>query len=364
MSVGYTPVQWNRNKVVYDRVLVAGVLAYLALFVLGGKLLHPAGEHFSEEVLLLRALGTCAFLLLHAVLAIGPLARLDRRWIPLLYNRRHLGVVTFLLAALHGLLTLLFYGGFGVHGPLRAVLAGYAGGGQLSAFPFELLGFGALLVLFVMAATSHDFWLANLGSGLWKAIHMAVYPAYLLLVGHVALGALQSERSPALVALLGAGVLTITGLHLAAAGIERRRERWGTRPPQRDGWLDAGPLASLPDDRAVLLSAPGGERIAVFRLGDGAVALSNVCAHQGGPLGEGRVVDGCVTCPWHGWQYRPDTGRSPAPFDEQVPIHAVRLAGGRVRVDPAPHTAAGVAEAAPRSTHAAGTGAGEPESDP
>jgi nitrite reductase/ring-hydroxylating ferredoxin subunit len=30
---------------------------------------------------------------------------------------------------------------------------------------------------------------------------------------------------------------------------------------------------------------------------------------QNGPLGEGRIVDGCITCPWHGYQYRPDTGR-------------------------------------------------------
>ena len=50
------------------------------------------------ETQLIRALGTCALLLLHVILAIGPLARLDRRFLPLLYNRRHLGVTMFLLA--------------------------------------------------------------------------------------------------------------------------------------------------------------------------------------------------------------------------------------------------------------------------
>ena len=27
-----------------------------------------------------------------------------------------------------------------------------------------------------------------------------------------------------------------------------------------------------------------------------------------GPLGEGKIVDGCITCPWHGFQYRPQDG--------------------------------------------------------
>ena len=56
---------------------------------------------------------------------------------------------------------------------------------------------GYLVILFVMAATSHDFWLANLTAPVWKALHMLVYVAYALLVGHVALGSLRPERSTA-----------------------------------------------------------------------------------------------------------------------------------------------------------------------
>ena len=65
-------------------------------------------------------------------------------------------------------------------------------------------------------------------------------------------------------------------------------------------------------------------------------ALSNVCQHQNGPLGEGRIVDGCVTCPWHGYQYRPEDGRSPPPFTEAVPTFAVRVERGRVLVATTP----------------------------
>jgi nitrite reductase/ring-hydroxylating ferredoxin subunit len=79
-----------------------------------------------------------------------------------------------------------------------------------------------------------------------------------------------------------------------------------------------------------------GERIAIFRWDGRVAALSNVCQHQNGPLGEGRIVDGCVTCPWHGYQYRPEDGRSPPPFTEAVPTFAVRVERGRVLVATTP----------------------------
>jgi nitrite reductase/ring-hydroxylating ferredoxin subunit len=101
-----------------------------------------------------------------------------------------------------------------------------------------------------------------------------------------------------------------------------------------DGWLPVGPPLSIPDKGARIVAAAGGERIAVFRDGDEIGALTNLCAHQNGPLGEGRIIDGCVTCPWHGYQYRPRDGASPPPFSEKVPTHDVRLAAGRVLVNP------------------------------
>mgnify|MGYP003753304843 CR=1 FL=1 len=46
--------------------------------------------------------------------------------------------------------------------------------------------------------------------------------------------------------------------------------------------------------------------------------MHNVCKHQMGPLGEGKIIDGCITCPWHGYQYLPANGQSPPPFTEMV----------------------------------------------
>lgn len=52
-----------------------------------------------------------------------------------------------------------------------------------------------------------------------------------------------------------------------------------------------------------------GDRIvALFHTADGWHALDGICSHAGGPLAQGRVEDGVVTCPWHGWQYRLATG--------------------------------------------------------
>jgi nitrite reductase/ring-hydroxylating ferredoxin subunit len=80
------------------------------------------------------------------------------------------------------------------------------------------------------------------------------------------------------------------------------------------------------------VAAPGGERIAIFRDGDQVGALSNVCAHQNGPIGEGKIVDGLITCPWHGYQYQLKNGCAPPPFTERVATYRVRLKNGIVEV--------------------------------
>jgi nitrite reductase/ring-hydroxylating ferredoxin subunit len=87
---------------------------------------------------------------------------------------------------------------------------------------------------------------------------------------------------------------------------------------------------------ARIVTPPEGERIAVFRDGARVFGLSNRCRHQGGPLGEGRIVDGCVTCPWHGFQYRPEDGVAPSPFTERVQTYRTRMIDGMVFVHPDP----------------------------
>lgn len=330
MSVQYQAVGWNRQKRIYDLVLAAAVAAYLGLFVGAGTVVHPQA---TAETLLIRALGTAALLLLHVALAIGPLCRLDQRFLPLLYNRRHLGVTTFLLGASHGVFSLVQFHALGDVNPLVSLLISNRNYQSLAEFPFQVLGFGALLILFLMAATSHDFWLRNLTAPVWKRLHMMVYAAYSLVVAHVTLGALQSERNPLLAFTLALGMATLLGLHLAASWKERRIDE--RHPGDAPGFVDVCAVDEIPESRAVTITLCG-ERVAVFRYGGKISAISNVCQHQNGPLGEGRIIDGCVTCPWHGYQYRPENGASPPPFPEKVPTFRAQVRAGRVLVHPQP----------------------------
>jgi nitrite reductase/ring-hydroxylating ferredoxin subunit/DMSO/TMAO reductase YedYZ heme-binding membrane subunit len=336
MSHAYRFVGWNRQKKVYDRTLLAAVLLYLAVFVGLGAWLRP---NATVEILLIRAFGTAALLLLHVVLSLGPLARLDPRFLPLVYNRRHLGVTMCALALVHGGFSLIQFHALGNSNPLVSLFTANSRYASLAQFPFESLGFAALLILCLMAATSHDFWLANLTPPVWKTLHMMVYVAYGLLVVHVALGALQAERHPALVGLLGLGGVWVLGLHLVAGWRERAGDREldasSGEVPAAD-FVEVCRVGDIREKRARIVCLSG-ERVAVFRYDGKISAVSNVCQHQNGPLGEGRIIDGCITCPWHGFQYQPENGASPPPFTEKVPTFGVRLDGDRVFVDRRPY---------------------------
>jgi sulfoxide reductase heme-binding subunit YedZ len=331
MSVTFRAVGWNTQKRRYDLTLGTSLAAYLAVFCAIVLLRDP---HVTVETLLIRAFGTAAFLLLHVILAIGPLCRLDRRFLPLLYNRRHLGVTMFLMALAHGTFALVQFHAFGDLHPLVSLLVSSTDYTSPARFPFQPLGALALTVLFMMAASSHDFWLRALTPPVWKRLHMCVYLAYAAVVLHVAFGALQSEVPPAMAVSVGLGMTLIVGLHVAAALRERRADRDRTAGPD-EAFVDVCAVDEIPECRA-RIACLSGERIAIFRY-DGLVsAISNVCQHQNGPLGEGRIVNGCVVCPWHGYEYLPATGSSPPPFTERVPTFRVRVRDGRVLVDPRP----------------------------
>lgn len=332
MSHGYVSVGWNRQKKIYDGVIIAGVVVYLSLFVGLGAVVHP---NATVETLLIRGFGTCALLMLHVILSIGPLCRIFPRLLPLLYNRRHLGVTMFLVALAHGVFSLIQFHAIGDLNPLVSVFVSNARYDSLSNFPFQPLGLTALLILFLMAATSHDFWLANLTAPVWKRLHMLVYIAYGLIVAHVLLGVLQAETNPILAGILGLGMVVVLGLHLIAGWRERNLDQ-PKGLSQRDDFVDVCGVDEIENNCAKIVTLAG-ERVAVFKYDGKVSALSNVCQHQNGPLGEGRIIDGCVTCPWHGFQYLPDSGASPPPFAERVPTFNVKVVNGRVMVDPKPN---------------------------
>ncbi len=74
--------------------------------------------------------------------------------------------------------------------------------------------------------------------------------------------------------------------------------------------------------------------VLVTRLQGRLQAMADVCTHAGGPLHEGRLEDGVVTCPWHGSRFRTADGsvvRGPATFPQ--PAYEVRITSeGRIEV--------------------------------
>jgi nitrite reductase/ring-hydroxylating ferredoxin subunit/DMSO/TMAO reductase YedYZ heme-binding membrane subunit len=337
MSHALQAVGWTPFKKRYDLVLIAVVVAYLLTFVGVGLVRFPL---ITFEILLIRAFGTAAILLLHFILWIGPLARMDRRWLPVLANRRHLGVTCFLLALIHAVLVVLTYHAGGLMNPMVSIFVSDAGL-RFTAFPFQAFGFGALLILFAMAATSHDFWLSVLTAPVWKTLHMLVYVAWLLLIVHVVFGVLQSETHVAYVVLTGLAIAVTGILHLWSGWAERGADRSHDGVADADGFVDVCGVNDLEDGVAHPVSLSG-DRVALVRFdGNRVAAVSGVCQHQNGPLSEGRYIDGCLTCPWHGFQYQLEDGCAPPPFTEKIPVFRVRVRGGRVlvhRVPAAPGT--------------------------
>jgi nitrite reductase/ring-hydroxylating ferredoxin subunit/DMSO/TMAO reductase YedYZ heme-binding membrane subunit len=334
MSAGFQAVQWNAAKYRYDAILVGAVAVYLIGFIWIGATLKPPKDTPEWIDLRIRAFGTCAFLMLTVILCIGPLARLNPKFLPLLYNRRHFGVLFFFVACVHAISMVQWFAAHNALPSLIDELTAWQNYFKFIGFPFKTLGIVALTIFFLMAATSHDYWLGFLKPPVWKALHMLVYAAYGLVVVHVALGIMQRDHSPLIPLMLGASLALVGTLHTLAGWRERNGDI-GSEPGS-DGWLHVGPAQSIADKRAKIVIASGGERIAVYRDGDQIGALSNLCAHQNGPIGEGCIIDGLVACPWHGYQYRLADGCAPAPFTEKLVTYRVRLRDGNIEVDPRP----------------------------
>jgi nitrite reductase/ring-hydroxylating ferredoxin subunit len=96
--------------------------------------------------------------------------------------------------------------------------------------------------------------------------------------------------------------------------------------------LDLGDVKELPEGAPVKGKA-GSNNILLVRQGKTIHAMHETCAHAGGPLSEGKIVDGCIECPWHGSRYRLTDARvvrGPSVYDQ--PRYEVRADGAGFEV--------------------------------
>ncbi|WP_433792955.1 Rieske 2Fe-2S domain-containing protein [Actinoplanes sp. CA-252034] len=144
----------------------------------------------------------------------------------------------------------------------------------------------------------------------------------------------RSTRGKALAfaGLSVAGAGAYLGGHLSYAqggGISHAAPEVARVPEE---WTVVGSLASLPEGKPAARRA-GDTAVLLVRQGDHVSALIDRCSHEGGPLSEGEITDGCVVCPWHGSTFRVTDGaviHGPAGNDQ--PVLPVRVRDGMVEV--------------------------------
>jgi nitrite reductase (NADH) small subunit len=76
-----------------------------------------------------------------------------------------------------------------------------------------------------------------------------------------------------------------------------------------------------------------GNVIAIYRHEGQLFAIDGICMHQGGPLAKGRLQDGTVTCPWHGWQYELASGNHAPTCKPMLKTYEIQESDGLIEID-------------------------------
>jgi nitrite reductase/ring-hydroxylating ferredoxin subunit/uncharacterized membrane protein len=239
---------------------------------------------------------------------------------------------TWLGHALHPVLTDLPIGTW-----TSAVLLDWLGGDASKDAADHLIALGIAFAL-PTAATGMTEWAdaepASAEVRRVGAVHGAANVAATALFGASLTARRRGSRGAGrLLALAGAGVLGVSGFlggHLSYAkgvGVDQTAFE---DPPEE--WTAALRESDLPEGESRYAEVAG-LGVLVARHGGRIYALSNRCVHRGGPLDEGELSDGCVTCPLHGSTFRLADGavkRGPAAYPQ--PAWEVRVRDGVVEL--------------------------------
>ena len=100
----------------------------------------------------------------------------------------------------------------------------------------------------------------------------------------------------------------------------------------KEEWIDIGSAEEVAS--APLKSCVAATTALAISFKDGQFgAVSNICNHVGGPLGEGRLDGDYIVCPWHGWKFHRRTGVGEPGFEQdRVPAFPVKVESGRVLI--------------------------------
>lgn len=101
---------------------------------------------------------------------------------------------------------------------------------------------------------------------------------------------------------------------------------------QERHWHNLGPVPELAQKGRHVLKLDG-KQIALFETDDGLFAINNRCPHEGYPLAEGTLNDGCtLACNWHGWAFDLKSGKALQGRDS-VRTYAIRQDAQDIWID-------------------------------
>lgn len=198
--------------------------------------------------------------------------------------------------------------GIGILAMIAAALAGYADYADTDGRARERATLHSSLMVIALLGYLISFWLrTGKGDAPPEAIWSSIIAFLVLSAG----------------AYVGGDVVYVLGNMVSRHAFRGAGTKWiALEPAELD---DAG---QIPEGRPVKAKL-GINQLVLVRQGDKILALHDTCAHAGGPLNEGRIVDGTIECPWHFSRYRLETGhvtRGPSVYDQ--PAYEVRAKDG------------------------------------
>jgi nitrite reductase/ring-hydroxylating ferredoxin subunit len=98
-------------------------------------------------------------------------------------------------------------------------------------------------------------------------------------------------------------------------------------------FVKVGSLADLPPG-SVMEVTWGDDCYAVCNSQGELHALAGICLHAGGPIGQGRLQDNRVVCPWHEWAYDCRTGENDYDPTMKLDRFTVKVEGDDILLDP------------------------------
>jgi nitrite reductase/ring-hydroxylating ferredoxin subunit len=208
-------------------------------------------------------------------------------------------------------------------------------GGPAAEGAADLLVTAGVVAAVPTAAAGLNDWSDTAGPGTRVGlVHAALNTTALsLYLASLVARARGRRRGGQALGLAGLGVLTgggYLGGHLSfGLGVNVNRTAWEQRPHQ---WTPVLAGTELADGQHRKADA-GGAPVLLYRTAGTVYALASTCSHMGGPLADGAISDGRVTCPWHGSTFRFADGtivRGPASTPQ--PCYQTRIQDGRIEV--------------------------------